>query len=1495
MPLVLRGDTRTQACMILYGNTSGEREVTLTFSNVSGGVGWTLFKNVFTLGRLHCVKFMVPPPGHYKVILSNNTGTLHDPVKIIVLDNKLISLVQTDKSVYKPGQKVRFQILTILTTMMPRTGQIHSVYIKDSCGLRVKQYLNLTTRGIISLDFQLGLEAKQGEWKIEVNLEKSDGTKRQKTVVKFTVKKYVPTLFEVKIELPCDTVWEDEIVRGRICARYTNGKPVIGNLSLDVECKEVAENSISSVTPNYHVKTRIDGCYNFSMETKMWRTTPPFFSCESFTQAAVTEDETGVTVSQNHIGRFDRAKPRIWRYNDYTNRYFKPGLPYYGKVIVTKPDGSPASGEAVQVRVDYRYKSLRFKRTFTTDESGEAKFALCRGFTEATKVVKISAGIPNTNFYTLQLGRQDPYDIPLDVESIRSNIRIVRQWFSPSLSYVQLPKFDSPHPCFQNVTLPVLYTTTAGSKIQFQYQVMARGKVVMEDQIDPWETATPGFGEAIPPKGLCLQKDARSKRESRDDDFTDQGKSEGPFRKQEYEEVQKRGYWRAFVEPVVRPANVSDKVFTFHLDLEIKHTLFPKFTLLLYHVREDGEVVADSTLYDVEPCFENQVKLEFNESQAIPGQSVNLNLVAEPGSVCGVGIVEGDHHITLAKIVDTIKEFTNPHRGPNTIIYEDTKGYCRKRAKVKAENFLPLEHVDAMEAFKKAGSLVLTDLNLETRPCKADIRDQNNAPCKVQTFCLNGGTCFYIKSLQMEYCKCPVDLSGKRCEKLELNFDPLPKAELAHGVVYYQDYLRKMNLKYRKMPDLTETWLWTLVDTGPEGEIVLTETVPETVTSWSAKALCVNEKKGFGISKVTSLTTFKPISLSVHQVHAAVIGERLPVIVTVNSNLKKCIPVQLILDLSKKFEVHNIGQFRDPVCVCGGQPYRATYYVTANAAGSLPVWTKATVVSGTCGETRDTDLGYAGMSDQVHRKMLVKAEGVEQSYTYASYLCSKEGKPLSEVVPLQLPKGKKMIRDSALGEVQVIGDIMGAALNNLHYLVRMPTGCGEQNMIGFVSSIIVLNYLYSTGNLQETTRQEALNNMEIGYQRALIYRHKDGSFSAFGEKDPKGSVWLTSFVVKSFAQAKKHIFIDENDLNLSMDFLVQSQLETGCFRETGKVLSSYMMGGLGQGWGQINRRSPQGALTAYVLMALMEAGADINDTTIELGMQCMNSELRTHKNRLDPYTLALVTLINMKYNSTSPDAQYAFNLLHKKALKNDKHIYWRRGKRQPPTTNTKFYPAAPSAEVEMASYALMSYLQFSSHHAEKIALWLTRQRNSFGGFASTQDTVVALDALSQFAASVYSRDPAGLKVKVIFNSTTVPSSVEFSVSEGETNTRFLLQSESIPALPTTLHISTSGTGCALIQANVRYNKPARTYVRGEKPNFTLKIHTKPYQYDRNKCDHRTLYIRVRKEATARTFSRSIFGAEETSTWRWLKCGKALEAWLHLHPGNLIYVALYYMF
>ena len=58
-----------------------------------------------------------------------------------------------------------------------------------------------------------------------------------------------------------------------------------------------------------------------------------------------------------------------------------------------------------------------------------------------------------------------------------------------------------------------------------------------------------------------------------------------------------------------------------------------------------------------------------------------------------------------------------------------------------------------------------------------------------------------------------------------------------------------------------------------------------------------------------------------------------------------------------------------------------------------------------------------------------------------------------------------------------------------------------------------------------------------------------------------GSSWLTAFVVKSFSQASQYIEVDGGTLQQSVDWLLESQSEEGCFPKLGYVHSSYLKGG----------------------------------------------------------------------------------------------------------------------------------------------------------------------------------------------------------------------------------------------------------------------------------------------------------------------------------------------
>lgn len=56
--------------------------------------------------------------------------------------------------------------------------------------------------------------------------------------------------------------------------------------------------------------------------------------------------------------------------------------------------------------------------------------------------------------------------------------------------------------------------------------------------------------------------------------------------------------------------------------------------------------------------------------------------------------------------------------------------------------------------------------------------------------------------------------------------------------------------------------------------------------------------------------------------------------------------------------------------------------------------------------------------------------------------------------------------------------------------------------------------------------------------------------------------------------------------------------------------------------------------------------------------------------------------------------------------------------------------SGPALNVEMTSYVLLSLVKLGRNEdllrARSIVRWLSKQRNSEGGFVSTQDTVVAL-------------------------------------------------------------------------------------------------------------------------------------------------------------------------
>ncbi|XP_029905241.1 C3 and PZP-like alpha-2-macroglobulin domain-containing protein 8 [Myripristis murdjan] len=403
-----------------------------------------------------------------------------------------------------------------------------------------------------------------------------------------------------------------------------------------------------------------------------------------------------------------------------------------------------------------------------------------------------------------------------------------------------------------------------------------------------------------------------------------------------------------------------------------------------------------------------------------------------------------------------------------------------------------------------------------------------------------------------------------------------------------------------------------------------------------------------------------------------------------------------------------------------------------------------------------------------------------------------------------------VVPGSERATASMIGDVMGPTLNNLDKLLRLPFGCGEQNMIHFAPNVFVLKYLQKTRQLSPEVENEATDYLLQGYQRQLTYKRQDGSYSAFGERDSSGSMWLTAFVLKSFAQSRGFIFIDPEELRAAKSWLIRHQRDEGSFPAMGRILNKDLQGGI---HGKIS-------LTAYVVAALLETGITTEEEKVAVAKAKDFLESNTYSAD-DPYTTALsaYTLALLR----SPYAPLALRRLNHMAITQDGFTHWSLTGSTVTDEDTfmgfsdGLSQSVVSAEVEMTAYGLLTYTLLGDvASALPVVKWLSQQRNALGGFSSTQDTCVALQALSEYAILSY---VGGVNLTISLASTNLDFQETFELNR---DNKKLLQSAKIPSIPTGLFVSAKGEGCCLMQIDVSYNVPDPV----AKPAFQLKVDLK---------------------------------------------------------------------
>ncbi|KAM5256508.1 CD109 antigen [Ctenodactylus gundi] len=571
-----------------------------------------------------------------------------------------------------------------------------------------------------------------------------------------------------------------------------------------------------------------------------------------------------------------------------------------------------------------------------------------------------------------------------------------------------------------------------------------------------------------------------------------------------------------------------------------------------------------------------------------------------------------------------------------------------------------------------------------------------------------------------------------------------------------------------------ETWIWLDTNMGSKIHQEFEVIVPDSITSWVATAFVISEDLGFGLTPApVELQAFQPFFIFLNLPYSVIRGEEFALEVTIFNYLKDATEVKVIIEQSDRFDILmtsndiNATGHQQTILVPSEDGATVLFPIKPTHLGEIPITVTAVSPSA---------------SDAITQKILVKAEGIEKSYSHSILLELTDNKLQTVQKTLSFSFPPDTISGSERVEITAIGDILGPSINGLASLIRMPYGCGEQNMINFAPNIYILDYLTKKKQLTDKVKEKALSFMRQGYQRELLYQRDDGSFSAFGNSDPSGSTWLSAFVLRCFLEADSYINIDQNVLHRTYNWLKGHQKSNGEFWEPGRVIHGELQGG---------SKSPL-TLTAYIVTSLLGFRKYQPNIDVQNSINFLESEFS--KGISDNYTLAVVTYALSSVGS--PRAKEALSVLTQRAEQEGGLRFWVSAAS---TLSESWQPR--SLDIEVAAYALLShFLLLQRSEGVPIMRWLGGQRNSLGGFASTQDTVVALKALSEFAV-LMNTESTDIQVTVMGPSS--PSPVKFLI---DTNNLFLLQTAELPVVqPTELNVSANGFGFAIFQLNIFYN------------------------------------------------------------------------------------------
>jgi hypothetical protein len=321
---------------------------------------------------------------------------------------------------------------------------------------------------------------------------------------------------------------------------------------------------------------------------------------------------------------------------------------------------------------------------------------------------------------------------------------------------------------------------------------------------------------------------------------------------------------------------------------------------------------------------------------------------------------------------------------------------------------------------------------------------------------------------------------------------------------------------------------------------------------------------------------------------------------------------------------------------------------------------------------------------------------------------------------LALPKD--MVPGSLTVRLEVYPTTMSDLVKGLDGLLREPSGCFEQTSTTNYPNVMILEYLNQTNQADPQSAQRAKQLLDRGYGRLTSFECPDTplklkhGFEWFGAADMAHEA-LTAYGLLQFKDMSRVHPVDPKLIKRTQEFLLSRKDGTGGF-----LLNTHGYHQFGQ--------APAYTNYAYIVWALVESDPDdaekldLKKEIEALKSLAMKEDSAAGK---DAYFLALTANIMLLRG----DRETGFRLLDRLQKK-----HMKAGAITGAVTSIT-RSGGRDLDIETTALTLLGWLRANdptyTPAIKEATKWISQQRGGYGGFGSTQSTILTLKALSLYA------------------------------------------------------------------------------------------------------------------------------------------------------------------